>query len=148
MSKTKSYLQMEPIIGDSKNSRYKKAVEIYTWSFIQTNHGLGTMGGSQPQELYLVLPQGSKAGKQFYQYLPQGKPNKTPKDPDFDSGQQVFKEAVLTTEKLSPNSKLKKFTIMKMSPVIVVSVGGGRESDSGFLGEIILRFKKIEQIIP
>jgi type VI protein secretion system component Hcp len=147
MAEIKSYLQMEPIIGDSKNPQFKKAVEIDSWSFNQTMpYDSGAVNSNRRTELSVILSKDSRAGKQFFQYLRRPQSNRI--DRDFDSGQQVFKEAVLTIEKLSSNNRLKKYTVMKMSPVIVVSVHQDAGSDNGFLSQISLRFRKIEYIIP
>lgn len=147
MAEIKNYLQMEPIIGDSKNPQFKKAVEIDSWSFIPTVPVDPGSSERTPQtELSVILSKDSKAGKQFFQYRHRPRPDAI--DPDFKSGQHVFNEAVLTVEKLSSTNKLKKIMIMKMSPVIVLSVDQNLITDNGFLQQISLRFKRIEYIIP
>ena len=147
MAEIKNYLQMEPIIGDSKNPQFKKAVEIDSWSFVQTVPVDPGSSERTPQtELTVILSKDSKAGKQFFQYVRRPHPNRI--DRDFDSGQHVFKEAVLTIEKLVSNNKSKKITVMKMSPVIVAAAQHDVSSDNGFLTLINLRFKKIEYIFP
>ena len=147
MVEIKNYLQMEPIIGDSKNPQFKKAVEIDAWSFVQTvPDDPAAVNHHDRTELSVILPKDSKAGKQFFQYVRRPHPNRI--DRDFDSGQHIFKEAVLTIAKLSSTNKLKRFTVMKMSPVIVVAAQHDVSSDNGFLTLINLRFKKIEYVFP
>lgn len=142
------YLQMEPMIGNSKNPRYKKAIEVNSYSFPSLNTG-GDGGALLPRRKWgdleiIVL---GDIYRQFTETLPQQHKSNAV-DSSFD-GQlnPVFNEALLF-ETQSKDNKTVKSSIAKMSTVIVTNVNPGRTITGDDVTSVRLKFKEIQFVIP
>lgn len=141
-----NYLQMETIIGNSENPRYKRALELEYWMFGEISGGL--YYDPDPQK---VKPQGSEGQLSFTMYTG----GSTPLLFNAYTSGQVLKEAILTVEDVTeyydgghePKTAIKKLAIFKFSTLKIISLDT-MQSNSGFRANASLEYKKFQKIIP